>query len=254
VTEIFNWLRHSYAMSVRARAEYRSAVTVIELIVVMAILVTVASVVIVSMNNAQTNAAKHLGFSEIQQLRQALLQFKAHTGFLPGQGPFNLDSRPGGWVSASNLPPYVPPAQTGAWFDSPANFWQLFENPLVGTGHPLENWNPNTGRGWNGPYLTRFGEGLVDVGDDLQSDGSGSPTAGAVLVQVVGVADPFPAEPQGPYLAWRSADGFPPHDRWGRPYLWFDRDDPDLARIVGMGPNEQYDAGANDDVVLELFR
>ncbi len=236
------------------RSTRRPGLTLLEILLVMALLATLAGTLMVLLDNAEATARRQLSGAEIHELRQAIWQFKKDTGFLPRQGPFDLETRPGGSVPLANIPAYVPPPQRAAWFDSPANFWQLYENPLGGSGHPLEQFNPLTARGWNGPYLSRFGEGLVDVGDDLQGDGSGSPVAGAILPQLVGVADPQVSQPVGAYLVWRSRDGGDPHPRWGRPYLMFDLDQRPLARLVGLGENRVYDGGAGDDVVLELFR
>jgi prepilin-type N-terminal cleavage/methylation domain-containing protein len=230
------------------------AYTLLELLLVITLLAILAGGTIILMGDTDEEAAEQIAFSEIQEIKQALLQFNRDTGFLPKQGPFDLVTRLGGWVPLGNIPAYVPGAQQVAWFDSPANFWQLYENPLAGTGHPLEQFNPSTGRGWNGPYLSRFGEGLVDAGANLQPDGSGSPTAGAVLPQLFGAADPFLDEPVGLYLVWRASDGGQPHDRWGRPYMLFDLDDTNVARIVSMGRNGLYEGAAADDIVLELFR
>ena len=101
--------------------------------------------------DSEDDAAEQISLSEIQQIKKALLQFERDTGWLPKQGPFNLNTQPAGAVPLGNLPAYVSAGQEVAWFYSPANFWQLYENPLAGTGHPLEQWNPMTRRGWRGP-------------------------------------------------------------------------------------------------------
>ncbi len=221
---------------------------------VVALLAIVTGGSLMIFGESEDDAAEQISLSEIQQIKKALLQFERDTGWLPKQGPFNLDTQPAGAVPLGNLPAYVLAGQEVAWFYSPANFWQLYENPLAGTGHPLEQWNPNTRRGWRGPYVSRLGEGLVDIGDDLQPDGSGSPTAGVVRLRVTGIADPFVGAPVGGvYLLWRSASGAAPHARWGRPYLLFDLDNTS-ARIVSMGRNRLYEGGTADDVVLELFK
>ena len=216
----------------------------LELLVVVAILAVVAGGIVVVFGGVEEDAAFKIAQSEMMEIRKAILQFRRDTGFLPRQGPLALT------IDGGSVP--LPP-QGEAWFKSPANFIQLLENPLTGTGHPLETWNIDTKRGWNGPYLSRSGEGYVTLGDNLQADGSGSPTAGGLLVDVPGMADPFTAEPVSGYLLWRANPGGPFHPDWGRPYFLFDLDNND-ARIVGMAANRTYEAGAGDDLVLYLLK
>lgn len=218
--------------------------TLLELLIVVTILAIISGVVVSALDNVQEESTISLTKSEMLRIKDAILTFKQDTGYLPRQGPFRL-------VLAGGSVP-VPP-DGAVWFNSPANFSQLYDNPLSGTGHALETWNRNTSRGWRGPYLTRGGEGLVDIGDGLNADGIGSPISGAVLKEIPGVADGFLARPVGSYLVWRTSKGGPPHDRWGRPYLLFDLDNTN-ARIVGMGQNLTYDNGGGDDIVLYLLR
>lgn len=233
----------------------RAAFTLLELLVVVAILAVLAGTAIMALNDTQAQVEADVAQTEMLELKQAILRFQRDTGWLPKQGPFNLDSRPGGFAP-------LPAGASEAWFDSPANFWQLYENPLGGTGHPLETWNPATRRGWNGPYLTRGGEGLVSVGDNLQRSGDGTPSAGNV-VTVYGVADTHARRPLGAYYVWQGYDGTV-RSRFGRPILLLDihHEDPQVrnarARLVGHGPNGIYESSAatvgGDDVLLELFR
>lgn len=219
--------------------------TLVELLVIVAILAIVAGGVLMYFDRAEEDASFKIAQHEIFEIKKAILQFRTDTGYLPKQGPFAL-------VADGGAVP-VPPEGV-AWFKSPANFSQLYQNPLLGTGHPLAAWDPDTRRGWRGPYLSRNGEGFVDVGGDLNSDGTGSPTSGAVLANLRGVADPFVKKPEGIYLAWRSAPGGETHDRWGRPYFLFDLANPSNARIVGSGVNGTYDAGAGDDLSIHILR
>jgi prepilin-type N-terminal cleavage/methylation domain-containing protein len=245
--------------------------TLLELLVVIAVLVALAGGVVLALGGVMNESASQVARTEMLEIKNALLRFRADTGFLPRQGPFELATGTPCTGAANGSVPL--PTAGRDWFCSPANLDPLHTNPLTGTGHPLETWQPDTARGWRGPYLTRQGEGLVDAGDNLQSDGTGSPIAGVVLLEMRGVADPFVGDPvvvgANTYLAWRIAPTLPPHPRWGRPYFLFDLDDQgasDLtkeARIVGMGPDGIY-AGINpdlcvpppgsDDLVLCLFR
>ncbi len=278
--------------------------TLVELLIVIMIIAAIAGGVVLSLDDTEDEAGLQISRSEIVKVKEAILKFKLDTGYLPGQGPFRLCNDGGAIPDGSvvnpsdpcnkdNLPSYVPNFPAVAqkkWFDSPANFWLLFgrddpcpdtvpstpvldeKSPLCRTGHPLEAWNPNTRRGWRGPYLSRIGEGLVDVGDNLTQAGCGSPEAGTVLSQVRGVADPFDARPvnANTYFVWRTlpddtdatthADD--PHTKWGRPYLMFDLAN-NKARIVGLGKNRRFDIGVEvggicppdgDDIVLDILK
>ena len=222
----------------------RKGFTLLELIIVVGILSAVAGGAVLLIGPAEEQARSQLSLVEMSRLRDALIQFHKDTGYLPKQGPFALTSE-GGSVPI--------PGEGATWFYHPANFEQLYDNPLAGTGHALETWNPDTERGWRGPYISSFGEGYVDIGDDLLPDGSGNPDEGNILPEVRSIADPFIAAPSGNYFVWRFQSGDTPTSQWGRPYLLIDADDEANARVIGLGSNRQYDAGAADDYVFPLF-
>ncbi len=248
----------------RIRNGCEAGFTLLELMVVTAILMALAGGVALSLSNAEETAKIQIARHEMQQLKQALLQFRRDTGHFPT------------------------PA-------SPADFSALYDIKAETA------WNIDTGRGWRGPYLSRAGEGYVDIGDELSQDGcSGIPVNGNSLV-VPGVADPFDHQPviPGSYaiceeneknenclLDWRTTpddgdeddeDGDKAYDHHGRPYLLFDLQAPNAlpagyasaeeyvrerARIVSMGPDGRY-AGVNaadkcapngDDLALCLLK
>lgn len=235
------------------RLKAEDGLTILELLIVVAILAALAGGVIMVLDGTQEDSASKVAQSEMLEIKKALLKFKQDTGYLPKQGPFEL--APPNQCNTSNLNGVVPlPPQGKDWFCSPANLLELYENPLAATTHPLKDWNPDTARGWRGPYLTRQGEGLIDIGNGLGTDGSGSPTTGALLSEVRGVADPFVAKPEGSFFVWRTSPGSTPHDRWGRPFFLFDLNDNNNARIVGMGPNRTYNNETDDDIILYIFK
>ena len=253
--------------------------TLIELALITSILMAVGYLLVVSYDGMPETVEVQTAQFEIVQVKKALLRFYRDTGFLPGTGPFDLEAN-GGAVRASDLPKFELQGQADAWLHSPANFWQLFENPLppepiedvvfevggiavsedgtVAERHPLGAWNPTTRRGWNGPYLESSGNGLVRIGSNLQENGDGDPAAGAPLPFMFGVADPFIWEPTATdLLCWtdieKLLDDNPDNDeecrdRWGRPYFLFglDRSNPrspnSQTRIVSSGPNGRYDS------------
>jgi prepilin-type N-terminal cleavage/methylation domain-containing protein len=230
--------------------------TLLELMIVAAILAALAGAALWSVSDRQETALAQIARHEMQQLKQALLQFRQDTGYFPRQGPFALEPGTGcsgvsgatGGVRQTSLPSSY---GSQSWFESSANFWQLYEQPVLCSEHPLGHlaqWNIDTARGWRGPYISRSGEGYVDVGN-----GANLVTGTALLTNIPGVADPFDATPittaLGRVFLWHIQLNDEGYARHGRPYLIFDLDDtgPDdskEARIVSLGPDGQY-AGRN---------
>lgn len=201
-----------------------SGFTLLELMIVAAILVSLAGSAVLAMSGSEENAREQIARSEMSELRKALLQFRQDTGHFPA------------------------PA-------SPADFSALYEIKAEAA------WNIDTARGWRGPYLSRSGEGYVDIANGLNPDGSGSPVTGALLENIPAVADPFEAKPAGAVFQWHIQPDDERYERHGRPYLLFDLSNND-ARIVSMGLNGIYDgvngsdscAPNGDDIVVCLLR
>jgi prepilin-type N-terminal cleavage/methylation domain-containing protein len=232
--------------------------TLLELLVVTAILATIAGGLLLSMSHVQEDTYLKINQTEMLKIKQAILQFKQDTGYLPKQGPFALGIN---CVSPGDL--------NEEKFCSPVNMEQLYEEPLDVASRPIMPWNINTSRGWRGPYLTRHGEGVVDVGNDINPDQqgiNGDPESGTLLLDVRGVADSFVtsrgvcpnvADLSRCFLGFSSVAAGETHARWGRPYLFFGLETPDNRDddvIISMGANHIFDQGGVDDVVLELFR
>lgn len=227
--------------------------TLLELILVVTVLAIVAGTVISNLGDAEARAHDDLALAELAAVREAVRRFRADTGFLPKTGPF---ARPY-VVRPANLS-FVDEADWPAWFDSPANFVQLYEAPVI-QGHPLAHlatWDSDRRRGWNGPYLSRGAEGWVVVGRNLEMDGQGNPADGPPLPPMPGVADPYLAEPvaSGAFRWWPwGADTTNPSaalPRQGRPILLLDlHGDERLARVVGLGRDGAY----TEHVVVDAF-
>ena len=246
--------------------------SLLELLMVVAILATVAGIASWVLPGIRGDTEGRVAFTEMSEIAKALLQFHQDTGYYPKQGPFDRHTNGGEvYAGATSGFPGANQTERDRWFDSPANLLQLFVQPEDSAANPVMGWNADTGRGWRGPYLGRGGEGLVDLSSDLQSDGAGSPveTAGGVtLVQEArGVADPFghfgPGDDEqngvavsatfdddGFLLDWRSLgrdNSQVPYDpdkhylgRIGNPYFVFDLDGSGRKRIVSMGANGSY--------------
>ncbi len=250
--------------------------SLLELLVVVSILVAVALIATGSMDGVDRAAQANIVSAEMLEIAKAIKQFKADTGYYPGQGPFALleDVNVGAYTCANDAadsPGAVdiddPSIVSRAWFESPANLVQLLERPILCTGHPLawlaDDWDPVTRRGWRGPYLQTLGEGFVSIGDDTNPDEAyetGDPeiVATAQIDDVPGIADPFEHRPVNGLMAWSAtpiADGGMQRKVAGRPYLVFLNDygagggivtSLEHPRIVSMGPDGLY-AGCYDD-------
>jgi prepilin-type N-terminal cleavage/methylation domain-containing protein len=238
--------------------------TLLELMIVVAIVaITGIGATLLTLNTEETVTQKLVPV-EMRELKKAILQFKKDTGFLPKCGPFSRNPALGGKV-------YVESGQED-WFDSPANFTQLFYEPRDKNYTPVLPWNMNTNRGWRGPYLQMI-DGLVTVGNGLSENGFGNPSGGSLIQGVPAVADPFESDPElsltGEWLyEWKDRpDETASIIPRGRPYYFLDWNDSRWARIVCCGPNGKYDSeelwrhieppnetNIGDDLVLFLNR
>lgn len=239
--------------------------TLIELLVVVAILLAISYLGFAVVFDTQKHAEDRVARAQLLVVAKALRQFKADTGYYPGQGPFALNRtctldgapiEPGAIVPTPDLVPGT--ADACAWFQSPANLALLFrEAPLTpDPAHPqasLLAWDAAAQRGWRGPYLPRAALAWLDLGTNLDS--------GTLLADV-------PAEPAGPafapvanlYLRWRaipsSAAGYVAQrddfERHPRPILHFDLE-PSAGgrpRVVYTGPDGAYGGANPDDACL----
>ena len=171
--------------------------SLLELMVVVAVLAAVAFISTGVYENIHEQTDEQLVHVEMQEIAQAIRQFKQDTGYYPKEGPFDL-SLYGGAVPYGNLLVHAGGAggtdpEKDLWFYSPANFYQLISptSPLDTTGHLLETWNPDTGRGWRGPYLKGFAEGYLDIRDGIndgtvKGNSAGVPLAGINIPDVDG--------------------------------------------------------------------
>lgn len=254
-----------------ARTSGCRGLTLLELLIVASILAAIAFIATGMYTGVRTETDSRLVRTEMQEIAKAIRQFKQDTGYYPKTGPFNLVGHDGGLVPYGNLPSYVG-ANADLWFYSPANFHQLVSrvSPLRGTGHPLEKWNPETGRGWRGPYLRGHTDGYLDIRSGI-SDGTPAGNSNGYLLDggnipdVEGIADPFeyPALRNGgdTILDWSVSPGGTERNMWGRPYLVFDWNT--KPWLVSMGPDGEYtrkdpaDQGypydpESDDIVLPI--
>lgn len=243
--------------------------TLLELLVVVAILAAVAFVAGGTFLGVREQANDQMVRTEMQEIAKALRRFKQDTGYYPKEGPFGLIGFGSGMIPDADIRSQKPyagsdPGARARWFYSPANFYQLLSSasPLAGTGHRLENWDPETGRGWRGPYLGGFKEGFVDIGDEINQTWNGDPLGGGAIPDVDGLADPFELSSRtgggsavdNTLLDWSMSHRFDDlgrrgRERWGRPYLYLRKGAHGPRFLISMGPDGEY--GTDDDV--ELF-
>lgn len=216
------------------------ALTLLEVLVVVALLATVSGGLVVSLGSNLDASYARLASVERAELERALRQFVADTGDLPLRGAFALVGD-GGAVPL----PAGAPADYAARVYAPGNWEQLLsgQSPLAGTGHALEHWNPDTRRGWRGPYLARVPDGWIHAPDDVVAPAS-------TTLPVRGVAGPWPSG----YAWYLHLDDFAAGRRLGErgaPYVHnFGTTDPGWFRDAG--PNGVHEGGANDDLTVAL--
>jgi len=211
----------SKTVKIRSQAGF----TLLELLAVIALMAVVAGMAVLAYEGVQDQGRQDATRFEIAEIRNALLQFRRDSGSndLPGQGVYVCeDPANAGKINPDlvNLPSEAGTTDAAklAWCESPANFWMLFADPS-GNG-----WNPDTHRGWNGPYLQRK----------------------SALMSYAGVDN-----------LWVITDAYQAN------YLMLDLDDADKARLVSLGPDKTDDnptpgtcqlAGGGDDTALCLLR
>lgn len=221
----------------RIQSQRIQGFTLLELLVVVTLLAVLASVALLANEGVSDQAELDATKFEMAELRKALRQFRQDTGTFPGQGDYACDGAAMDFSSFAFLASATP-AQREAWCSSPANFWMLFIDPFSAT---TNDWNPDTKRGWHGPYLSRSGPSYVDVGSESN---------------VRGIADGFAS----PVFLWRVRPTDTETVQAGSPYVLLEPASVD-ARVASFGPDVT-DDGVNadkclpndDDIVLCLLK
>lgn len=105
--------------------------TLLELLVVVSVLATLAGITAVAMDGYEQDAQEQLVKVEMKRIASAIYRFKEDTGYFPEEGIFG--SANSSEAEKSNL----------EW---------LFSLPNDKNGNPVL-WNINSAKGWHGPYL-----------------------------------------------------------------------------------------------------
>ncbi len=259
--------------------------TLVELLVVCSILAALSVTAWGAYNGVQEANEDAIGRSDLTRLANALRRFKQDTGYYPGQGPFVLaaTAQVEADCNAADgiLRRWAEPeddTRRNDWFNSPANIALLLSAPSICLKHPqahLRRWNPDTQRGWHGPYLDTNRRHWVDHGRDLNfpyvsgvnddwPDGNGKTQAGEKILDVPAYGNGSRFRAGGPeygtcpspqsmtenncMLGWRSAQreradyDADEHefDYHARPFLMFGLADGDHPRVVYFGSDGKY--------------
>lgn len=248
--------------------------TLFELLVVVAIIAAVASIGIAFFPEAEGVADDGLARSEMHIIASAVRRFEQDTGYLPRMGPFRGDDGADEDVNGIVRPISTSPFNLEQLLVEPDNsaandeYWvETFNIPEA-----LISFNPRTGRGWNGPYLTEISVGCATIGDDFRAS-SGGYTSGAVAAAAT-ISDPFKNNSltiaSTTVFTWRplrdnsnvvcgTNTSVEEEQYRGRPYLLL-VDESEGATVLGcvapcivsMGPNGEFENGGGDDIVVSF--
>ena len=270
------YFRHRYKS--RRYRRPSNGFTLLEVLIVVTLLALVGGAVIYSQGKVREKIGERLSDYESSILHKALKQFRRDTGYYPKQGPFALLAQDGSIDpgNADHWPAFLSDknsAERTKWFNHPANFYQLIlgDSPLKSTGHALESFSIQTGRGWRGPYI-KDGVVSIIVGDAEEYDpvadahtpntwtNSSWDAVGTPLVtDLVLLCDPFMGEISTfPVRQFGDKDnstglhGTTVGDEFGRPYMYFPTDS--AVWFVGMGADRAYQGGnaSSDDELVYL--
>jgi prepilin-type N-terminal cleavage/methylation domain-containing protein len=246
------------------RIRNNSGFTLLELIVVVAILAAIAGIGTMAMRNIISDSAIDVARAEMQQISRAVTKFKQDTGYYIGRGPFALlDSNSDGSAdincnactiascpSSGALDPNSVVNQT--WLENPVNFTQLLSEPIYCANHPMKNvmqastFNANS-RGWNGPYMISS-EGVVSLQTVPNIEFAiGNLTPGNVIEDIPSLSDPFERANNSDYsFNWLTSTAGAVANSSGSPYMLFvqEIDSRDVPRLVSAGNDGEY-AGVN---------
>ncbi len=201
--------------------------TLLELLVVVSVLATLAGITAVAMDGYEQDAQEQLVQTEMKRIASAIYRFKEDTGYFPKEGVF--------------------PDNTNNYDLS----W-LFDSPVSG-GLQVLPWDVNSGRGWNGPYIDVGSQERVSKTDcDLDLVAAGD--------TFVGLSDTFERNIEGAVaecIVVLSEGNFVPRKFSGKPYEYIkDYTNAVIPECTGgkdclvlLSYGEDSSKGSNDDIV-----
>lgn len=155
--------------------------TLLELLVVVSVLATLAGITAVAMDGYEQEAQEQLVDVEMQRVVSAIYRFKEDTGYFPKEGIFAADALYGG--DAGTEKSQYNHEENLAWLFNPPEVHDTDGDGDVDAGDtdPFSRlpWNINSGRGWHGPYLTLESQQSLSSNDcDLPAVGTDDIYAG----------------------------------------------------------------------------
>jgi hypothetical protein len=148
------------------------------------------------MDGYQKDSEETITRVEMQRISNAIRRFKADTGYWPKTGPFSYktehtkvpDDKPN---TINSIEKY-----RDAYFNNPANFWWLFDQPNKYIGNwdaasdkdsnpiiePIWKWDVDTGMGWHGPYINR--DAIKTIATDSVQSGCSTYTQAQLQITI----------------------------------------------------------------------
>jgi prepilin-type N-terminal cleavage/methylation domain-containing protein len=245
-----------------SRPFYENGFTLLELLVVITLLSVLAGASILAYDGVQEEGRNDATVYDLSRLRVALLQFRRHTGEFPCRVYREGDYVPNEVIMDLDFTALPGPPTLANYFDWCSDNindqvdWGLvmltnFPYDETDTTYTPLLWNPDTKRGWYGPYTNT--QGIIDAWGNpyvlldpeldyspefrCENDGSGDYQITGGLYSCLTADD----------AGWVAAD-----------YTLA----ADIARVVSYGENEIYDSAAaadpcvaeGDDFVLCLLK
>lgn len=149
----------------RQHKKHQQGFTLLELLVVVSVLATLAGITAVAMDGYEQQSQEQLVEVEMQRIASAIYRFKEDTGYFPEEGVFSDEG-------------------------NDADFSWLFNSPRSG-GNEILPWNINTGRGWHGPYLDISSQESVVVNSTICGLNAANFNTGFSGNELQGLTDTF---------------------------------------------------------------
>jgi len=226
----------------------QSGFTLLELLVVVSVLASLAGIAAVAMDGYEQDAQEQLVHVEMKRIASAIYRFKEDTGYFPEKGIFSENG-------------------------DNENFDWMFSSPVDGSNNEILPWNANVGRGWHGPYLTLESQSKFATTTDnncfIDTDTFSTAIGNGSQETVPGIADPF--ERKMTYSDGDACFTIRDNGKWvqkefsGQPYHYntaYSDNIPDsdcvsgtntCIALISAGKDSTFDTSADsDDIVLVL--
>ncbi len=120
----------------------RKGFTLLELLVVVAIIAIIAGAVVSSYEGLADDSRTKMALNNMAEIRSAFQKFRQDMLVLPKEGV----------IHSTNVT--LPASTNASWFDDSSNFHQIFNKPVDKTISTRWDNIPGKSRAWRGPYCT----------------------------------------------------------------------------------------------------